>query len=91
MASALKAYLPQARWTEPEGDLFTGVHLPPDVETSLLQARGQELGVRPGDGRGFFPDQSGDALVRLPFVALSAEQTRGGMEPCGSIVDTLIQ
>jgi 2-aminoadipate transaminase len=90
LASALEAYLPQARWTKPEGGFFIGVYLPPEVDTSLLQARAQEVGVKLSDGRGFFPEESGSAFVRLPFCALSPEEIREGIERLGSIVGTLI-
>jgi 2-aminoadipate transaminase len=89
LASALEAYLPQARWTKPEGGYFIGVYLPPEVDTSLLQVRAQEVGVRLSDGGGFFPDRSGDAFVRLPFCALAAGQIREGIERLGSVVGVL--
>jgi hypothetical protein len=38
------------------------VYLPPEVDTSLLQARAQEVGLRPSEGRRFFPDERGRAL-----------------------------
>jgi 2-aminoadipate transaminase len=90
LASALEAYLPQARWTEPEGGFFIGVYLPPEVDTSLLQVKAQEVGVKLSDGRGFFPEKSGSAFVRLPFCALSAGQIREGVERLGSVVGMLI-
>lgn len=86
LASAPEAYRPQARWTEPEGGFFIGVYLPPEVDTSLLQVRGQEVGVRLSDGRGFFPEKSGSAFLRLPFCALSAEQIREGVRRLGCII-----
>ena len=90
LASAVEVYVPLAEWTEPEGGFFVGLYLPSEVDTSLLKARAQEVWMRLSDGRGFFPDESGDAFVRLPFCALSAEQIREGIQCLGSIVDTLI-
>ncbi len=90
LASALEAYLPHARWTDPEGGFFIGVYLPSAVDASVLQTRAREVGVKLSDGRGFFPEQNGDAFVRLPFCALSTEQIRQGIERLGSVVGVLI-
>ncbi len=89
LASALGDHLAQARWTEPEGGFFMGVYLLPEVDTSLLRARAQEVGVKLSDGRGFFSDQNAGDFLRLPFCALSAGQIREGIQRLGSIVSTL--
>ena len=90
LVSALGAYLPQARWTRPEGGFFTGVYLPSEVDTYLLRAKAQEEGVKLSDGKGFFPEESESAFLRLPFCALSTEEIREGIHCLGSIVDMLI-
>jgi DNA-binding transcriptional MocR family regulator len=89
LTSALEEYLAQAQWTKPEGGFFTGVYLPSEVDTPLLKAKAQEVGVKLSEGRGFFADQSGSAFLRLPFCALSVEQIREGIERLGSIVGRL--
>jgi len=89
LASALEGYLPRAQWTKPEGGFFVGVYLPPELDTSLLRIRAQEMGVLLSDGRGFFPDGDGGSFLRLPFCALSVEEIREGIARIGSIVDTM--
>jgi DNA-binding transcriptional MocR family regulator len=91
VAPVLWACLPRVRWTEPEGGFVIGTYLLPEVDTSLLQVRTHEAGVRLTDGRGFFPEKSGSAFLRLPFCALSPEEIREGIERLGRVGSTLIQ
>jgi 2-aminoadipate transaminase len=90
LASALEEYLAQAEWTRPEGGFFAGLYLPSEVDTSALSARAREKGVKLSDGRGFFPDHSGDDFLRLPFCALSPEQITEGIERIGSIASMFL-
>jgi len=89
LASALEEHLAEARWTRPEGGFFIGVHLPPEVDTSLLRIRTRDMGVVLSDGRGFFPEGDGDLFLRLPFCALSVEEIREGIARIGSLVKTM--
>jgi 2-aminoadipate transaminase len=89
LASTLKAYLPQAQLTKPEGGFFVGVYLPPKVDTSLLRTKAREMGVVLSDGKDFFPDLDGGSFLRLPFCALSAEEIQEGISRLGSIVNMM--
>lgn len=66
------------------------MYLPSEVDTYLLRAKAQEGGVKLSDGKGFFPEESESAFLRLPFCALSTEEIREGIHCLGSIVNGLI-
>ena len=77
---ALREYLPDASWIEPDGGFFLSVNLPEGVTSAALQARASEVGLGLSDGRGFFPTPAdGERFLRLPFCALTPEQIHEGV------------
>jgi 2-aminoadipate transaminase len=77
---ALREWLPNASWLEPDGGFFLSVNLPEGVTSAALQARAAEVGLSLSDGRGFFPNPAdGERFLRLPFCALTPEQIREGV------------
>jgi 2-aminoadipate transaminase len=77
---ALREYLPDANWIEPDGGFFLSVNLPEGVTSAALQARAAEVGLSLSDGRGFFPNPAdGERFLRLPFCALTPEQIHEGV------------
>jgi len=77
---ALREYLPDANWIEPDGGFFLSVNLPEGVTSAALQARAAEVGLSLSDGRGFFPTPAdGERFLRLPFCALTPEQIHEGI------------
>lgn len=85
--AALEEHLPQAKKTEPEGGFFVGVDLPAGIDASRLRAKALDLGLRLSDGSGFFPDNSGEPFLRLPFCALSTEEIEEGVKRLGTLVE----
>jgi 2-aminoadipate transaminase len=81
--SALEAELPEAHWTRPEGGFFVGLYLPAGIDGARVRARGQALGLKLSDGRGFFSGHdggpAGDSFLRLPFCSLSESEILEGM------------
>lgn len=78
--AALREYLPDASWIEPDGGFFLSVNLPEGVTSAALQARAAELGLSLSDGRGFFPTPAeGERFLRLPFCAVTPEQIHEGI------------
>ena len=77
---ALREYLPDASWIEPDGGFFLSVNLPAGVTSEALQTRAAEVGLGLSDGRGFFPTPAdGERFLRLPFCALTPEQIHEGV------------
>ncbi len=77
--AALREYLPEADWAEPEGGFFLGLTLPPPMNAANLRERAEKAGLILSDGRGFFPQGGGERFLRLAFTALSESEIREGV------------
>ena len=90
---ALREYLPDASWIEPEGGFFLSVNLPEGVTSAALQSRAAADGLSLSDWRGFFPNPSdGERFLRLPFCALTPEQIHEGVRRlAGAVQDVASQ
>ncbi len=84
--AALREYLPNADWVEPEGGFFVGITLPPPMNVADLQERATEVGLSLSDGRGFFPQGGGERFLRLAFTALSESEIREGISRLAGLV-----
>lgn len=90
VAGALRTYLPDAEWIEPDGGFFLSVNLPEGITNETLRAKAAEFGLTLSDGRGFFPKRAdGDRFVRLPFCALSEAQLAEGVRRLAKAVNSL--
>jgi DNA-binding transcriptional MocR family regulator len=78
-AAALREYLPEADWVEPDGGFFLGFTLPPPMNVANLRERAEQSGLILSDGRGFFPQGGGERFLRLAFTALSESEIREGI------------
>jgi 2-aminoadipate transaminase len=85
-AAALREYLPEADWVEPEGGFFLGITLPPPMNVANLRERAEKAGLSLSDGRGFFPQGGGERFLRLAFPALSEPQIREGISRLARLV-----
>ena len=90
---ALREFLPDANWIEPDGGFFLSINLPTGVTSEALQRRAAEVGLSLSDGRGFFPTPSdGEHFLRLPFCALTPEQIAEGVRRlAGAVNDVAAQ
>ncbi len=95
MINALKQYLPQVSFAEPEGGFFVSITLPKEANTTNLLARAEQAGLMLTDGRGFFADavdeahdrqHLGERFVRLPFCALTPEQIDEGVRRLAGVI-----
>lgn len=84
--AALREYLPEADWVEPEGGFFVGITLPPAMNTANLRERAEEAGLSLSDGRGFFPQGGGERFLRLAFTALSEPEIREGVSRLARLI-----
>ncbi len=95
MVNALKHYLPDVSFAEPEGGFFVSITLPKQANYKNLLARAERAGLALTDGRSFFADplddsrdgsQLGERFVRLPFCALTPEQIEEGVKRLAGVV-----
>lgn len=78
--AALDQYIPQSKWTRPQGGYFVSGFLPPESNTTDLRARASLTKLELSDGRAFFLDPNeGDRFVRVPFVRLSSRMIEDGI------------
>ncbi len=81
----------KATWTHPEGGFFIGLWLNLDgnrlSSANLLQAA-RTFGLELTDGRGFYPDGSGEDFIRLPFCGLTPAEIREGVERLNRVVSS---
>ncbi|HLJ35427.1 MAG TPA: PLP-dependent aminotransferase family protein [Ktedonobacteraceae bacterium] len=89
IVAALKQYLPDIPFAEPEGGFFVSITLPEQVNCNNLLQRARQHGLVLTDGRGFFADpldeqqarkHQGERFVRLPFCALEPAQIEAGIQ-----------
>ncbi len=90
---ALKKYLPDVPFAEPEGGFFVSIYLPEKTDSTNLLARAQEVGLALTNGRDFFADtldggedERGERFVRLPFCALTPAQIEEGVRRLATLL-----
>lgn len=93
IVQALKTYLPDVPFAEPEGGFFVSVTVPHSTD---LLARAAQHGLVLTDGRAFFADPLdetedtallGENFVRLPFCALAPEQIEEGVKRLAAVIN----
>jgi 2-aminoadipate transaminase len=78
LAEALRRYLPEARFVEPDGGYFLWVELPEDVEVDLLVPEAAARGVAVVKGSDFLLD-GGNHALRLAYSAVTPDQIDEGV------------
>jgi 2-aminoadipate transaminase len=97
MISAIRQYLPNAPFSEPEGGYFVSITLPVEANSENLLERAQQVGLVLTDGASFFADsiddlenpkasQLGDRFIRLPFCSLTPGQIQEGISRLADVV-----
>lgn len=94
MVGAIKRYLPEVAFAEPEGGFFVSVTLPKEADTANLLERAKAAGLILTDGRTFFADPDdgrpaateGERFVRLPFCAVTPAQIEEGVKRLAALV-----
>jgi 2-aminoadipate transaminase len=93
--AALKTYLPNVQFAEPEGGFFVSITLPEEVDCSNLLARARNVGLTLTNGKDFFADplaenvdtaHLGERFVRLPFCALTPAQIEEGVRRLATLM-----
>ena len=92
MMEALELYFPQeAKWTHPDGGLFTWVELPKEINTTELLKESlsdPQVMVAYVAGEGFYTDGNGmgSNAMRMSFGAVPPEKIFEGIEKLGKLI-----
>ena len=93
IVAALKKYLPNVPFAEPEGGFFVSIYLPEQSDSSTLLERAKATGLTLTNGQDFFADtpeggedSMGKRFVRLPFCALTPEQIDEGVRRLATLL-----
>lgn len=76
---ALKEYLPQCTWTNPQGGFYTWVHFPPGINTWDMLPRAVENLVAYVPGTAFYTDGRGTDYLRIAYCYPPEEEIREGI------------
>ena len=92
MATMEREFPPEAKFTHPNGGLFTWVELPGDIDTAELLKEAStdpEVGVAFVAGAGFFVGGSGAGrnCMRMSFGNNSPEKIREGVMKLGKLIE----
>ena len=86
MRTMEREFPPEAKFTHPNGGLFTWVELPEYINTKEMakQCLEQNVAYVPGDG--FFPDEGHNNCIRLNYSKLNEEEIEKGMTILGQVI-----
>ena len=81
-----KEFPPEAKFTHPNGGLFTWVELPEYINTNEMakQCLARNVAYVPGDG--FFPDAGHNNCIRLNYSCMPEEKIVKGMTILGEVI-----
>lgn len=86
MLSALQEYLPEARWTVPDGGFYTWVTLPEGLDAQAMLPRAITNLVAYVSGTAFYADGQGRNHMRLSFCYPTPERIREGVRRLAGVV-----
>ena len=81
-----REFPPEAKFTHPNGGLFTWVELPDYINTNEMakQCLARNVAYVPGDG--FFPDVGHNNCIRLNYSCMPEEKIEQGMTILGEVI-----
>lgn len=81
-----REFPPEAKFTHPNGGLFTWVELPDYINTNEMakQCLARNVAYVPGDG--FFPDAGHNNCIRLNYSCMPEEKIKQGMTILGEVI-----
>lgn len=81
-----ETFPPEAKFTDPEGGLFTWVELPEYVNTRDLAAKALEQNVAFVPGSGFYPNGGNNHCMRLNYSGQSDERIVEGVKRLAALI-----
>jgi 2-aminoadipate transaminase len=82
---------PEAKFTDPDGGLFTWVELPSYVNTRDLAAKAMENNVAFVPGSGFFPNGGNNSCMRLNYSCMPDERIVEGVKRLADVIKSAIK
>ncbi|MBP2652892.1 MAG: lysN [Firmicutes bacterium] len=87
MLSTLEEYFPpEAKFTRPQGGLFTWVELPPKINTSDLLEHCLKSNVAFVPGNSFFPDKKVENTLRLNYSNMPEDRIQEGIKRMAAVL-----
>lgn len=86
-----KEFPPEAKFTHPDGGLFTWIELPEYIDTKEMAAQCLERNVAYVPGEGFFPNGGHDNCIRLNYSCMPEEKIVKGMTILGEVIKANIK
>lgn len=84
--NALAEYLPNLRWTDPNGGFYVWATLPEGLDSKALLPSALEAKVAYTPGTAFFADGDGHSNLRLSFCYPPAEEIREGVRRLSTVI-----
>ena len=81
-----ECFPPEAKFTDPDGGLFTWVELPSYVNTRDLAAKALEKGVAFVPGSGFFPNGGNNCCMRLNYSCMPDDRIVEGIHRLAEVI-----
>lgn len=81
-----ETFPPEAKFTDPDGGLFTWVELPDYVNTRELAAKALEMGVAFVPGSGFYPNGGNNHCMRLNYSGQTDERIVEGVKKLAELI-----
>lgn len=81
-----ECFPPEAKFTDPDGGLFTWVELPEYVNTRELAVKALEKKVAFVPGSGFFPNGGNNSCMRLNYSCMSDDRIVDGIHRLAEVI-----
>ena len=86
-----ETFPPEAKFTDPDGGLFTWVELPEYVNTRDLVAKALDMGVAFVPGSGFYPNGGNNCCMRLNYSCMPDERIVEGVKRLAEVIKAALK
>jgi len=86
-----ETFPPEAKFTDPDGGLFTWVELPEYVNTRDLAAKALDMGVAFVPGSGFYPNGGNNCCMRLNYSCMPDDRIVEGVKRLAEVIKAALK
>ena len=86
-----ETFPPEAKFTDPDGGLFTWVELPDYVNTRDLAAKALDMGVAFVPGSGFYPNGGTNCCMRLNYSCMPDDRIVEGVKRLAEVIKAALK
>lgn len=86
-----ETFPPEAKFTDPDGGLFTWVELPDYINTRELAAKALDMGVAFVPGSGFYPYGDNNHCMRLNYSCMPDERILEGVKRLAEVIKAALK